>query len=135
MKRFQKAIEISYALKPKLQTGRAFHTSFIFCRSKILAIGVNDYTKPHPENRFGRYRGYKYNAAKYQPGLHSECSAVIKAGLEDCSRLIILNLRIDNNGRLNNAHPCPNCAGVLEQLNFRRIYYSDRRGEIVRFGD
>lgn len=122
---FNKLIETSVALKAN-QTGRCFHTSFILSKGKVLAIGMNDYNKLHLNHRFGQYHPRKINSDKhYVAGIHSEIDSILKLGRVDFSRYELVNIRIDNNGKLACAYPCPNCLRVItDQLQFKRIYYS-----------
>lgn len=126
-KKINRAVEIAYALKPKYETGRSFHTTFIFDKNKIISIGINNYNKTHP-------KAYLYkkdevtNESEYVPSIHSELSAAIKLGFEDCSHLSFVNVRVDKNGQLNNSHPCSGCAKLLTQIGFKRFYYSGEKG-------
>jgi deoxycytidylate deaminase len=123
-KRLAKCVEISLGLKPSKQTGQSFHATFVFNKNKIISIGVNNYHKMHPYHRMGKYLGYKKNPREYKPCIHSEISALLKLGEEDCSRYSFVNVRIDNNGELSMAKPCPNCQRVLEGVGYKRIFYS-----------
>lgn len=132
-KKLTKAIEISLALKPKMQTGRCFHTTFAWEKNKLLAIGVNNYTKPHPAAKFGAYKPTKEGTTHYQSGIHSEISALLKLGIENCSKIEFLNLRIDNNGNLGYSCPCPNCSGVLATVGFKKLFYFNKKKELCEF--
>ena len=48
LKKFRRSIEITKALKPSKATGRAFHSTLIFNKNKLISIGVNNYNKTHP---------------------------------------------------------------------------------------
>jgi len=120
---FSKLEEITRALKHSKQTGKCFHTTFAFKGSKLLAIGINNYTKQHPLHKFGPYKSSK--GGDYKAGIHSEVSAIIKLGLEDCSAITFVNLRIDNNNKLAKSCPCINCQRVLDQLNYKNIWFYD----------
>lgn len=132
-KKTEKVLEIARAMKGKRQTGRQFHMTFVFHRSRIVCIGINDYTRPHPEHKFGSYHAYKCQSPKYQPGVHSEIDALIKLGETDCSRFVALNVRVGNDGKIRLAKPCKNCEGVLKQVGFKRVYYTDRDGQIAEW--
>ena len=60
-----KAIEISKAMRPEYQTGRAFHTTFAMVKNKIVAIGVDDYNTCHPYHLFGHYEDHKNYTDSY----------------------------------------------------------------------
>ena len=126
--KINKCIEITKCLKKDKSTGHSFHTTFIFDKSKLLSIGFNNYNKLHRRHRFGIYRGTKDNPEKYISGIHSEIDAIIKLGRTDCSRLVFINIRIDNNNNPNMSKPCENCFRVLQGLGFKQIYYIDQLG-------
>jgi prepilin-type processing-associated H-X9-DG protein len=121
---FGKLEEITRALKSSKQTGKSFHTTFAFRGNKLLSIGINNYNKQHPSHKFGKYVPTK-SEGNYIAGIHSEISSVIKLGLEDCSDITFVNLRIDNNNKLANSKPCLNCNRVLDQLGYKNIWYFD----------
>ena len=123
-KRLEKCIEISLGLRPSKQTGRSFHTTFIFDKNRILSIGTNDYNKQHPYHKMGEYRGFKSNPEHYRPCLHSEISALLRLGEEDCSRYVFVNVRIDNNNKISMAKPCQNCQKILDGVGYKKIIYS-----------
>ena len=123
-KRLEKCIEISLGLRPSKQTGRSFHTTFIFDKKRILSIGTNDYNKHHPYHKMGEYRGFKSNPEHYRPCLHSEISALLRLGEEDCSRYVFVNVRIDNNNKISMAKPCQNCQKILDGVGYKKIIYS-----------
>ena len=123
-KRLEKCIEISLGLRPSKQTGRSFHTTFIFDKKRILSIGTNDYNKHHPYHKMGEYRGFKSNPEHYRPCFHSEISALLRLGDEDCSRYVFVNVRIDNNNKISMAKPCQNCQKILDGVGYKKIIYS-----------
>lgn len=123
-------VNITSALKAK-RSGRCLHTTFILDKSRIISIGVNNYNKIHPYHKFGKYYPYKDSGGNnkyYTPGLHSEVSALIKLGEENCSRYTFVNVRIDKRGNLAIAKPCKNCCRVLNQVGFKRIVWSVPHG-------
>ena len=61
-------------------------------------------------------------------GTHSELSAVIKLGEEDCSGLTIVNTRINRNNKLDFSAPCNGCSDMIKQLNFKEVWYSNANG-------
>ena len=121
---FSKLEEITRALKSSKQTGKSFHTTFAFRGSKLLSIGINNYNRQHPSRKFGKYHATK-GSGIYTPGIHSEVSALIKLGLEDCCDITFVNLRINNNDKIANSKPCPNCSRVLNQIGYKNIWYYD----------
>ena len=74
----------------------------------------------------GKYVGYKKNPENYSPCLHSEVSAIIRLGENDCSKYTFVNVRIDNNNKINIAKPCQNCMNVLAAVGFKKILYTTK---------
>jgi deoxycytidylate deaminase len=128
--KINKCIEITKCLKKNKESGRSFHTTFIYDKGKLLSIGFNSYKKLHRRHIFGAYKGTKDNPEQYIAGIHSEIDAIIKLGRTDCSRLTFINIRIDNNEHANISKPCENCFRVLQGLGFKQIYYIDASGFI-----
>ena len=126
-KTIDRYIEITRALKEKKQSGRSFHATFIFDKSKLLSIGWNDYLKEHRRHKFGAYTS-KNKTGNYISGIHSESASIIKLGEQDCSNYTFLNIRIDNNGEVNIAKPCHNCMRLLEQVGFKRLIWTTKEG-------
>lgn len=125
-----RAIDISYALyeknRVKQEKKNNHHVSVVFFKNKVVAIGENS-IKTHPINllnpRFDR-RGNNIASIK---GTCSELAAFLvlknKTGIktENC---VLVNIRIDNNGRLAYSRPCKSCESLLKYLNFKRVFYS-----------
>jgi deoxycytidylate deaminase len=122
--KIKKCIEITKCLKKHRQTGRAFHCTFVYEKSKLLCIGINNLKKLHRKNIFGVYKGFKDNPEKYIASIHSEIDALIKMGKTDCSKLTFINVRIDNEDNVKIAKPCQNCMKVLQGLGFKNIFYT-----------
>ena len=125
---FERFVEISRALVPSKWCNKSFHTTFILRKGKIQSIGVNS-DKTHPSILKYNYKGS--DGADIRPfvGLHSELSAVLKYGEEDCSSCTFINIRIDKNGELNMSKPCVGCQHLLEQVGFKRLYFSTPTGD------
>ena len=132
MRRIKRYVEIARALKSNNQTGQFFHVTFINRKSKTLAIGINNYKKNIDPKRWGRYNPTKTSRTPdYHPCIHSEISALIKLGKEDCSELDFYNIRIgNNNGEVMVSRPCINCQRVLNQVGFKNIYYHDENKRV-----
>lgn len=125
----QRLIEISKALKPQKANGQRFHTCFAIRRGKISAIGWNDYSKGHPEKRFGKYLAHKNYGTDYKPCLHAETKMLLRLGEEDLSDYEVVNVRISNYGEPIMSRFCPNCLNVISQLNPKRMFYTNNNGE------
>jgi tRNA(Arg) A34 adenosine deaminase TadA len=60
--------------------------------------------------------------------LHAEISALVRTAQPSHS---IMVLRVNRNGDLAMAKPCPLCRMAIADANIQRIYYSDMDGDIV----
>jgi deoxycytidylate deaminase len=125
---FKKSTEISYALLKKHGNYRCKHFSFIFHKNRILSIGFNNPTKTHPKNKKIGFFNRKGEDISDTVGVHSELSAILKLGEEDCSKFTIINTRINRNNHIDFSKPCAGCSSLLSQLNFKKIYYSTSNG-------
>lgn len=127
-----KTVELARALKPSRQTGHSFHVTTIWDKSRLAAVGHNDYTRSHPARRVGRvYRDTRSHQTRdYRPCLHSEVSAIIRLGVEDLSRYTVVNARVLNDGSVGMARPCPNCLELLRQMGSRRLVWTCENGEV-----
>lgn len=125
---FSKIMEVSYALINKHNADlRCRHFSFIMDKNKILSIGLNS-PKTHPLNLKYNYVNKNKEKISNIVGTHSELSAVIKFGEEDCSGLILVNTRINRNNKLDYSAPCSGCSDMIKQLNFKEVWYSNANG-------
>lgn len=116
--RIARLIEVAYALREKNSSGgRNFHVSAIFKKSKLISLGLNNYSKTHPRTRDF---GYPEHCR-----IHSELAACLKLGLSDCSGLTIVNVRIDRNGNLANSKYCRGCTNLVKHLNFSKAFYTN----------
>ena len=111
---------------------RTFHTTFIVKKNKIQKIGVNN-SKTHPTNLKYKYTGSAGEDIRTMVGLHSELSAVLKYGKEDCSDCTFVNVRIDRKGKLAMSKPCRGCQDLLDQVGYKRLYYSTQTGEFLDY--
>lgn len=120
---FERCVEISRALVPSKWFNKSFHTTFILRKGKIQSIGINS-EKTHPSVFKYNYKGKDGVDIRPFVGLHSELSAVIKYGEENCYDCTFVNVRLDKNGELNMSKPCIGCQHVLQQVGFKRVYFS-----------
>jgi len=125
---FNKIVEVTYALINKHNADlRCRHFSFILDRNRIISIGMNS-LKTHPMNL--KYNYVNKNKEKISDivGTHAELNAVIKLGEEDCSGLILVNTRINRNNKLDYSAPCNGWSGMIKQLDFKEVWYSNANG-------
>ena len=129
---FNRCVEFSKALKPKIQNGKSFHVSFLVKKSRIICVATNNYKKLHNTKRFGTYDNWKGFESEYRPCIHAEVNVLIKTGETDISDCEMLNIRIDNNGGANMSKPCPNCSRLLSSLDGppKKVFYSDGDGNL-----
>jgi len=126
---FNKIIEVSYALINKHNADlRCRHFSFILDRNRIISIGMNS-TKTHPLNLKYNYVNKDNKSISNIVGTHAELNAVIKLGEEDCSKLTLINTRINRNNMLDYSAPCSGCSDMIKQLNFKNVYFSNVQGK------
>lgn len=120
-------IQISRNLKLEYQTGRSFHTSFIFHGPKLLTMGINSYKEHHLITRIPVYRQLK-TTGFYQAGIHSEVAAAKNLDFK-CEGLTLVNIRIDNNGNPAYSAPCGNCwEYIVEKYGFRKVWFTTNDG-------
>lgn len=122
-----KLVDIAKALKPNNKELSSFHVTFAYNKKRLLKIGVNS-KKTHPRNLRYNYLDRKGKNRSHLVTIHSELSVIIKLGLEDCSHIDFYVLRIDNNNRLNYSKPCSGCQDLFNQVGYRNIYYSTKKG-------
>lgn len=112
-------------LKPRVKIGKSHHCSFAVYKSRVICVGVNDYTKSHRHHRFGHYRDYKGFTTPYEASMHSEAALAIRLGEESWEDYEIVNIRVGNNDDIRMACPCANCVNMLiKPLGPKRVFYS-----------
>jgi deoxycytidylate deaminase len=126
-------IEIANALKDDRHvSGRHFHVSFLMKKRKIVKIGINSYEKRSPVS--ATYHSTKSNhGTEYIAGIHSEQSVLGKMKGRDLGGHTLVNIRINGEGKLGLAKPCPNCAWYLGKTNLRKVIYSNGNGTFGEF--
>ncbi len=124
-------IDLTLALKDNCHNFkcRCKHFSFIVNKNKILSIGINNPRKTHPRNLKYKYTGRYNNNISEFVGIHSELSAILKYGFEDCTNHILINTRVNAAGDIANSKPCSGCQNLLSQLNFKKVYYTNDKGQ------
>ena len=119
-------IDLTHALKDNQHNikCRCKHFSFIINKNKILSVGINNPKKTHPKNLKYKYKGRYNNDISEFVGVHSELSAILKYGFEDCTNHILINTRVNAAGKIANSKPCAGCQNLIKQLNFKKVYYT-----------
>lgn len=131
-KQFNRLVDIARALKiEKHLSGPCFHVSFLIRKGKIIEIGTNKYKKT---NRISAtYKCTKAYKKNYIAGIHSEMDALGKGkSIDDFSNIEMVNIRINNNGDVDNSIPCPNCALHIGRYNLKRLWYTDAQGNLIK---
>lgn len=86
-------------------------------KDKILAISTNSYIKTHPM----QYRYANKVGRPYCPYIHAEIGALIKAK-SPVYKLVVV--RVNKNGDLRLAMPCPICQEAIKDANVSSVEYS-----------
>lgn len=131
-----KYIEIAKALMPDDGLPqKTYHTTFIVRKGRILKIGLNNTMKTHPLVRKYRYFAKDGVDIRDFVGIHSELSAIIKYGRQDCSDCTFINVRIDKNGNPTMAAPCSGCCDLLRQVGYKKVFYTNKDGQFEIWKD
>ena len=107
---------------------RTFHTTFLLKKNRLQKIGIN-LNKTHPANLKYNYFTKDGNDIRSMVGVHSELSAILKYGKEDCSDCVFVNIRIDKKGKLAMAKPCKGCQDLLKQIGYKKLFFTNEEGE------
>lgn len=96
--------------------------------NKIISIGVNKDKKTHPlQASLAERVGLREKIY-----LHAEISALVKAKKE-CDTIVVA--RVNPQGKLRMAKPCPICEMALKQAGITNIYYSTDDGFLHEIQD
>lgn len=128
MRDFPRLVEIAKSMRVTCQTGKFFHVSYILKGGKIIVTGFNDYNKKNPVS--ATYKPTRItNSINYFAGIHSENKVLAKIRFRtDISDLMLVNVRINNNGELDLSCPCPNCAYQIGLFGLKKVYFSTKSG-------
>lgn len=125
---YKKFIDITRALMVEGFETKTFHTTFILKKNRLQKIGIN-VNKTHPANLKYKYFAKDGIDIRSMVGVHSELSAILKYGKEDCSDCTFVNIRIDKNGKPAMSKPCKGCQDLLKQVGFKKLFYTNEDGE------
>jgi tRNA(Arg) A34 adenosine deaminase TadA len=96
------------------------HWSFIIKNNQLIEWSTN---RAGPPMKYNGYPSYSM--------IHSEILSYKRAkGLLHGKSFEIINIRLDNKGKLKTAKPCPCCTTFLKNLNCKRIWFSSSDSEI-----
>ena len=126
--RMSRCVNIAKSLFSKGVTsnGRTFNCTFAFNKSKLLAIGINNYNKQIQYLKQFKTNYCVYCGENYHPSLHDEISCLLKLGLEDCSHIDFYSVRINKWKKCCCSRPCLNCENILNQVGFKHVWYFDK---------
>lgn len=125
-------IELAKVLKPNNWCKQCFHVTFAYNKNRPLAIAFNKPQCTHPINLRYNYKDKEGKPKNKLIGLHSEMAAMLRLGMEDCSHIDFYVVRIDNNGKPNMSKPCSGCMSVFNQVGYKNIYYTNRKGQFEK---
>lgn len=116
MKQVQMAIAAARVSTHQFRMG-----AVLFRGAKIISVACNS----------KRFCGY-VKKVKEIANFHAEIAACHNVPAETISGSDILVVRIKADDTLAMAKPCKFCLGYLREKNIRRIYFSNKLGEIER---
>lgn len=119
----QKLVEISHELV-NVPTTLNRHISFIIRKNAILAIGFSQ-LKTSP---LALKYHYKWGA------LHSELDAIRRLPLpfSYLTKCSLVNIRVNTLKEICNSKPCRVCLRLIEQADFRTVYFTNSDGSFSR---
>lgn len=135
MKIINKSVEIAKAMFPAEYDSRqgyqAFHFCFIWKRTNLLSVGVNDVDRMN-----GRMVTFaqKFNVPVLWPYMHAEIDAVAKlwGRYHVDHSLKVVVLRLNKELKLRDSRPCKICMPILSQLGLTNKLWYSVNNKIVR---
>lgn len=131
---FRRVEEIALSLIDWSDGLRCRHFSFITNKKRIISIGYNT-QKTHPANlRYKKISPLTGEDISEFKRTCSEFNAIVKLkNLTniDTKRCTMINLRYDRNRNLALASPCMSCISLLAYHEFKRVIWTDSRGNYV----
>lgn len=134
MKIINKSISLAEELFPKVHKEKTnnvnFHFAFGYCRTKLIGIGINDYTLNNKARKIGER--FNIDHIKKWSYLHAETDLISRlfGRYHIDSSLKIVVIRLNRFNQLQMSKPCKSCTEVLKALNVSDVYWSDRSGNI-----
>ena len=139
--KFQKFIDISKALQPihhNYSLNRTFHVTFALDKKRPIAIGINS-SKTHPNIKKLDYRSAEGEDLRDIARMHSELNCILKLqnkyGIENFKDMTFINIRLDKMGNVRYARPCNGCSHLLQQVGYKKVYYSTDDGKFKDFSE
>lgn len=95
-------------------------------KNKVVASATNLERKSHPiQARFAERVGLHQKIY-----LHAEIAALVKCK-EEYDTIVVA--RVNNQGKIRLAKPCPCCSLAIEESNIKRIYYTTNEGFLYEY--
>lgn len=115
------AIEVAKSSPSKKQVG-----AVLLNKGKVLATAVNLEDKTHPvQAKWARRAGLE--PKQY---LHAEIAALVRCRQEADT---IVVARVNGQGKLRNARPCPICSLALAEAGISKVHYSTNQGFLYEY--
>jgi len=128
--KFQKFIDLAYALFDPAHSPRTFHVSFILYKNRIISIGINN-AKTTPVNLLNPKYGKDGQNISGIKGSCSEWVAISKmknmTNIRFC-KSILVNVRLNRNKIIDVSRPCHSCQSLILFLNLKKVFYTNKHG-------
>ena len=104
------------------------HGCVAVLNGKIIAQANNDYRSAFKKNK-------KFQMDGDGCSIHAEMAVMRIIGKVfkniNYKKIDIYVIRIGGNGKIVNSEPCADCAAVLKDFNIKKIFYSNKEGNII----
>lgn len=115
------AIEVAKSSPSKKKVG-----ALLLNRSRVVVSATNLETKSHPtQAKFAQRVGLCEKIY-----LHAEIAALVKCR-EECDTIVVA--RVNPQGKLRMARPCPICELALKEAGISKIHYTTNQGFLYEF--
>lgn len=119
-RRYVKFAYIAALSSPGTKHGNYRHGAVIMNGNKLCSVKHNS-GKSHP----------KLFRRTIFPYLHAEQNVIFHLGIDNCKGKVLYVIRVTYNGKLGMSLPCKTCMTLIKEVGFKKVYYSNERGEIV----
>lgn len=122
---YQRIKELALALYEDDCNIRCQHFSFVFNKSRLVAIGRNS-SKTSPWNLLNKKFSTTGEDISGIKGTCSELSACLKIKKTNIpfSKCTLINIRLMKDKTIGLAKPCESCQSLLRYLEFKHVYFS-----------
>jgi tRNA(Arg) A34 adenosine deaminase TadA len=118
---FDLAIQTAKTSPSRVKVG-----ALLLNKNKVVATATNLERKSHPiQARFAERVGLHQKIY-----LHAEIAALVKCK-EEYDTIVVA--RVNNQGKIRLAKPCPCCSLAIEESNIKRIYYTTNEGFLYEY--